>query len=128
MKISDHFDDKEFFSEATYKTLTEANRVPKWYISASLIYHLETIRIHFGKPLRITSGFRTVDENKLAGSTSPLSFHTLGKAVDFTVDGVEPKIVQEFIATKIKSGGLGRYKTFTHFDVRNDRNLVVWEG
>ncbi len=53
------------------------------------------------------------------------SQHLRGTAADITVRGVDPDVVQE-IAEEIHAvGGIGRYNTFTHLDVRGHR--AVWD-
>ncbi len=126
MRVSDHFSDHEFFTPATYALLTESGRQPIWYISKELIYDAEVIRRHFKKKMYISSGIRTPEENSI--SKSPLSLHLMGKAIDFTVEGVPPEDVQEFCERKFDYGGLGCYPTFTHRDIRNSDKLIIWEG
>lgn len=55
----------------------------------------------------------------------------LATAADIKVPGLDPRDVKEAIVTLIKegkmdSGGIGLYKTFTHYDVRG-RN-ARWYG
>lgn len=47
---------------------------------------LEPVRAHFGKPVRITSGYRSPRVNVAVGG-SATSQHCLGEAADFTVEG-----------------------------------------
>lgn len=49
--------------------------------------HIQTIRDHYGKPMKITSGLRCKVENKRVGGVSN-SGHITGYAVDFYMDGV----------------------------------------
>lgn len=49
--------------------------------------HIQTIRDHYGKPMKITSGLRCKVENKRVGGVSN-SGHLTGYAVDFYMDGV----------------------------------------
>jgi zinc D-Ala-D-Ala carboxypeptidase len=48
---------------------------------------LEPIRVHFDRPVIVTSGFRSVTLNKRIGGSST-SQHCKGEAADFTVSGV----------------------------------------
>ena len=49
--------------------------------------HIQTIRSHYGKPMKITSGLRCKYENKRVGGVSN-SGHLTGYAVDFYMEGV----------------------------------------
>ena len=44
------------------------------------------------------------------------SLHMRGKAADIVVKGVSPAKVQQYLKDHL--GGMGKYKTFTHVDVR----------
>lgn len=46
---------------------------------------LEPIRSHFGRPVRISSGYRCAELNALVGG-APTSRHVLGEAADLEVD------------------------------------------
>ena len=87
-----------------------------------LAENLEIIRKEVGKPLKILSGYRTPAWNKrVEGAKS--SNHMLGRAADITVEGIPPKAIADTIERLIKEGklppsGLGRYKGFTHYDIR----------
>lgn len=48
---------------------------------------LEPVRAHYGRPVVVTSGYRSPAVNKACGG-SPTSQHCLGEAADFTVPGV----------------------------------------
>lgn len=122
--LSEHFDSKEFYTAQTYAYVASINP-PSWYISKKLITRLEIIRAYFGKPIKITSGFRTVGENIIAGGKE-LSFHLHGKAADIIVIDIIPEEVQAFCRKHFTDGGLGLGKTFTHIDVRNTKELIVW--
>ena len=47
---------------------------------------LESIRVHYKKPVTVTSGFRCLELNRKIGSTDR-SQHTKGEAADFVVNG-----------------------------------------
>jgi zinc D-Ala-D-Ala carboxypeptidase len=78
-------------------------------------------------PVRVTSGFRCTAHNRAVGG-KPGSIHLLGKAADVVALKVKPSTVA-FAAESIRAfanGGLGRYDTFTHVDVRGYRSR--WES
>lgn len=88
---------------------------------------LEKIRKHIGKPITITSAYRTVTYNKKEGGTSG-SQHTKGTAADIVVKGIDPleiaKIAEYYMGP---TGGIGYYpfSRFVHVDVR--KNMSRWQ-
>lgn len=89
-------------------------------IDSTLVDYLQMIRSHFGKPVSITSGYRTKEYNAKVGGTSS-SNHTKGIAADIQVAGVNPVIVGMYAQT-IGVGGIGLYAYvaggFVHIDTR----------
>ena len=74
-----------------------------------LVVLLQCIREHFGKPVYITSGYRTAAHNAAVGG-SKSSQHLLGRAADFHVEGVPVAAVAAYAETLLPSrGGIGRY-------------------
>ena len=57
-------------------------------LDEELVVLLQCIREHFGKPVHITSGYRTAAHNAAVGG-SKSSQHLLGRAADFYVEGVD---------------------------------------
>lgn len=96
------------------------------FIDTDLVNILQKIRDHFGKPVTITSAYRTPSKNKACGGTT-YSQHLYGKAADIKINGVTPKKVAAQ-AEKLMPGrgGIGVYDTFTHIDVRSARSR--WNG
>lgn len=87
-----------------------------------LAYQLQRLRDKFNKPIKINSAYRCESHNKAIGG-SKNSQHKLGLAADIVVKDKTPDEVYDFInklqnLNMITKGGLGRYNTFTHFDVR----------
>ena len=78
---------------------------------------LEAIRVHFDKPVVITSGCRCPAHNEAEGG-APNSQHKLGRAADIVVADTEPDDVATFVERTFNRGGVGRYSTFTHIDSR----------
>lgn len=96
------------------------------FIDSELVSVLQKIRTHFGRAVTITSAYRTPTKNKAVGGTT-YSQHLYGRAADIKVNGVSPEMVAAY-AEKILSnkGGIGKYQTFTHIDVRE--NCSRWNG
>ncbi len=87
-----------------------------------LAKNLQTVRDILGEPIRINSAYRCVAHNKDIGGVSN-SKHVLGKASDLVISNISPDKVytalDRLINGKfISQGGLGKYNTFTHYDVR----------
>ena len=96
------------------------------FIDSDLVDILQNVRDHFGKAVTITSAFRTASHNKKVGGAT-YSQHLYGKAADIKVSGVAASVVADFAETLMPStGGIGRYSTFTHVDVRKVKSR--WNG
>jgi len=90
-----------------------------------LAVQLEIIRAHFNAPVIINSGYRNLEYNRNIGSKDT-SQHVKGTAADIVVKDVSPDEVAdalEFLINTgmLKEGGVGRYNTFTHYDIRGTR-------
>lgn len=110
-KLTEHFKVKEFACN------DGTDYIP---IDLDLAYKLENIRQHFGKPITITSGYRSESYNKKIGGTSS-SYHTKGKAFDIVVQGVSPYDVAHY-AQGLWINGIGCYYDdhFVHIDARTE--------
>lgn len=60
---------------------------PTW-MRVNELKHVQAIRTHYGKPMKITSGIRCEYENNRLSGSSKESAHLKGKAVDFYMAGV----------------------------------------
>ena len=116
--LSPHFRESEFACNHCGKLHPDG--VPQ-----SLVDALEDIRAHYDNvPVSINSGYRCPTHNANVGG-APASEHLKGRAADFTVKGVDPARVHADL-DPYWSGGLGKYNTFTHIDVRGHR--ARWSG
>lgn len=89
------------------------------FVATSLVDILEAIRVHFGRPVTITSGYRTVSYNASLKNSSKKSQHCNGLAADIKVEGHTPKEVYDYACSLLGDhGGVGIYNTFVHVDVR----------
>ena len=78
-------------------------------LDEELVVLLQCIREHFGKPLHITSGYRTAAHNAAVGG-SKSSQHLLGRAADFWVEDTPVASVAAYAETLLPArGGIGRY-------------------
>lgn len=87
--------------------------------------NLQILRNHLNKPINPTNGFRCATHNKSVGGVKN-SQHILGKAADIKVKDVSPNEIADAIeylmeSGKFKMGGVGRYNTFTHVDIRGSK-------
>ena len=89
-------------------------------IDPKLIAMLEQIRTHFNAPTTVVSGYRSPAHNAKVGGAKN-SFHLRGMAADIRVSGVDPAQVYAYCDTAFKTGGVGKYRTFTHVDCRGTR-------
>ena len=97
------------------------------YIDMRLVKGLQTLRDNLGKPVIINDATRCPKHNKEVGGVTN-SQHILGKAADIHVNGVSPEALAD-AAEKIPvflNGGIGRYATFVHVDVRGHK--ARWRG
>lgn len=116
-KLSENFKVKEFASTDGSDPI---------FIAPELVEVLQKIRTHFNKAVRINSAFRTVTRNTAVGGAK-YSQHLYGTAADIVVAGVSPLKVAEYAETLMpNTGGIGRYSTFTHIDVRREK--ARWNG
>lgn len=91
-------------------------------VHPALIDGLQELRDKIGRPLLITSGFRCRSHNrKIGGSRN--SYHCLGMAADVAVPGgmtMEEFMMHVLSVDVFFHGGVGRYSSWVHVDVRKD--------
>lgn len=90
MKLTEHFTTHEFERSETAQRLGIKNKMPQLHAvnaMALCVNVLEKVRTHFGKPVTITSGYRSAGLNEAVGG-SRTSQHSFGKAADIVIDGV----------------------------------------
>jgi len=112
-QLSEHFHAREF-------ACNHCGRLAPGGVPPLLVQILEQVRAHFGRPVRITSGYRCPTHNRNVGGASR-SQHLRGTAADIQVDGVPAHKVHAYLAgIRGRKGGLGRYRAFTHVDIGPD--------
>ena len=95
-------------------------------VDLELIQLLEVIRDHFKSPVTINSACRCELHNTAIGGSYG-SKHKQGIAADIVVKGVDAFDVFDFMCDhQPNKYGFGRYKGFTHVDVRQKK--ARWEG
>lgn len=83
---------------------------------------VDDLRDHLGRPIVITSSYRSPAYNSQCPGASPNSFHKQFIALDIVVAGTSPEDVFDILEVwrgkgKFK-GGLGLYDDFVHIDTR----------
>ncbi len=109
-QLTEHFHLREFVSSSDPR--------PSETVLANiriLAEALEAYRQVWGRPIIITSGYRTPAHNRQVGGAGR-SFHMQGLAADIEVPGWPPGLVQ--VKLRHWLGGMGRYATHTHVDCR----------
>ena len=102
-------------------------------VDEALTVVLQCIREHFGKPVTITSGYRTAAHNAAVGGAKS-SQHLLGRAADIRVQGVSVEDVAAYTESLMPDwGGIGRYPVkagraagWVHLDTRAEK--ARWRG
>lgn len=120
MKLTENFDSKEF-------GCSDGTEVPESLMDnlKLLAENLQVLRGYLDAPVSINSGYRTESYNKKIGGAKK-SQHKEAKAADIVVKGYSPNAVADAIEYlieegRMKEGGLGRYNSFTHYDVREGK-------
>jgi len=122
MQLSEHFTLEEMTASATALRHGLPNKPDDVVFKnlQRLAKHMEAVRSAIGKPIIITSGYRSPEVNKLVGSKDT-SQHCIGCAVDFKVHGMTPDdIVAEIIAAGVPFDQLIReFNSWVHFSIPN---------
>lgn len=103
MKLSPNFSLAEFTASATATAQRIDNTPTGVQIAAMKLLCakvLEPLRAHFGRPVRITSGFRTPALCLAVGSTTS-SQHAKGEAADLEITGIDNVTVATFIRDRL---------------------------
>ncbi|MBO4356273.1 MAG: peptidoglycan-binding protein [Clostridia bacterium] len=103
-------------------------------VDSDLVELLQKIRDHFGRPLIISSGYRTPSHDKAVGGTGK-GYHTKGMAADVYIKGVNPCRIAYYADGIAKGMGgieLAPYDggDYVHIDTRKGvwRALLVRPG
>ena len=128
MQLTEHFSFEEL-TTTSHEELLESNMAIAEGYMKQLKYVAGTlgeIRAVLGVPLKVTSGFRSSQLNRLVGG-SPTSGHTKGLCADFIPNGVDVVEAQKkIIANKYKCPSLKKCILETLYrDWETDRKSVV---
>lgn len=88
-KISPHISYKEATISPTAVRLGIDNTPDKYQLARMRTVAekcFEPIRAHYGKPINVTSFFRSLELNKAIGGSSKTSQHMQGEAIDFVCE------------------------------------------
>ena len=113
-KLTDHFSKEEFDCQCGCGN-------GDIVISENLVFQLECVRIHYGKPMRINSGIRCLSHNKKIGSRDTSS-HIKGLAVDISCGDMRTRL--ELVKKLLRDGEferIGFHRDFIHVDVDYDK-------
>ena len=124
MKLTNNFDSSEFKCKCGCEMTRDV--IENIF---NLSDKLQLIRDVYGA-IHINSAYRCKKHNSSIGSKDT-SQHILGKAADITIDNMSPSEVADAVEKSIAKdevvfGGLGRYNTFTHVDIRD--NKARWDN
>ncbi len=99
VRLSAHFTLDELTASETARRIGDPNRpaAPETTALKRLCDKvLEPVRAHFGKPVRINSGYRSPRTNAAVGS-SETSQHRRGEAADIEIEGVGNAVLARWI-------------------------------
>lgn len=112
VKLAKHFKVKEFACKDGSQVV---------FIDDYLVFILDILRNKLGKPIIITSGYRTTEWNKKCNGAK-YSYHMRGMAADIRVDGMTAKELANKLNEIVPDEcGIIVYKSWVHFDVRTGK-------
>lgn len=85
---------------------------------------LEQLRVAYGKPITINSGYRCPEHNKKVGG-APNSYHMQGRAVDIAVPNKAERYKLVKIAMQLGFGGCEISPKHLHVDNRDQADAVM---
>jgi len=90
---------------------------------------LQAIRTDYGKPMRITSGFRSTKHPIEARKTHSKGEHTQGNCCDIACSSSKERFTLIQLALKHGITRIGVAKTFLHFGIggKGLPNHVIWD-
>lgn len=101
----------------------QTEKVDTHCFKPDLIGLIHKVEKHYGKPAIVTSGFRSIKNNRKAGGAS-FSRHTTCDAADIQVEGVTKWDLAEYLRALPNRGGVGTYcyTKSVHIDTGSQRD------
>ena len=127
MKLTKNFTLKEFNCSCNCEMPKEV-----LYNIQKVANQLQTIRDRVNVPIKVNSAYRCLKHNRSIGSNDS-SQHVLGNAADIVIQGQIPEQTANLIELLISNGdilqgGLGKYNTFTHYDIGFNGKKRRWDN
>ena len=108
-KVGKHFKVREFACQDGSQVV---------FVDDYLVSILDILRNQVGKPVYITSGYRTPTRNKKVGGAK-YSYHMRGMAADIRIEGMTAKEIANKLNKIIPFGcGIIVYASWVHVDTR----------
>jgi hypothetical protein len=104
MKLSQHLSLSEVIRSESAKRNGISNMpIPQHIENFKLLAEkvFEPVRVHFGVPIHISSGYRSIELNKCIGG-SLTSQHCTGEAIDIDMDGSQSGVTNKMVFDYIK--------------------------
>ena len=104
MKLSQHLSLSEVIRSESAKRNGISNMpIPQHIENFKLLAEkvFEPVRVHFGVPIHISSGYRSIELNKCIGG-SLTSQHCTGEAIDIDMDGSPSGVTNKMVFDYIK--------------------------
>ena len=130
-KISENFCWGEFYCRCGCILPPEVKEKIRYLV----FYVLQIARDYEGQPIIITpnGGYRCKLQNRKVGGV-PTSQHMQGRAADIYMPSMKVVSLYQFLDNHMKHvndfgpGGMGKYKTFVHVDIRKTKRAIRWIG
>ncbi|QDP62863.1 MAG: putative peptidase M15 [Prokaryotic dsDNA virus sp.] len=95
-------------------------------MSKDLLLMLDDLRNKFGKPMKITSGYRSESYNKKIGGVKDSS-HIKGLAVDIACNNSRDRFMIVKLALEVGFRRIGIAETFVHLDIDTEKSgKLIW--
>jgi len=139
MQLTKNFKLDEFLNSKFYDIDDQCEVFNSYEESSDILFcnierlarNLQVLRDYLKKPIKINIAYRPVWYELKQGRPGT-SQHCLGFAADIKVKGVKPHKVHAAIEHLIlngemEQGGLGKYDTFTHYDIGKNNIKRRWD-
>lgn len=95
-------------------------------VKKELVVKLDQLRKRYGRPINVSSGFRTLAENTRVGGAAA-SAHLTGEAADIRCTSADARFMLVKIALELGFARIGIYSSWIHLDVaRHLPDKVCW--